>query len=94
MKTNIVLVGSLYNKTKEIAEKLSEKFDLYYANVEDIIEYRLFNAKEIKKKCGVAYLKKLKNDILKEIGNFENTLISIDKSMFLEILILTFFLNI
>lgn len=84
MKTNIVLVGSIYEKTKEIAEKLSEKYDLYYANVEDILSYRLFNADEIKKKCGDAYLKKLKTNIIGEVGEFENTLICATNSMFLD----------
>ena len=84
MKTNIVLVGSIYQKTKEIAEKLSEKYDLYYANVEDILSYRLYNAEEIKKKCGANYLKKLKTDIIKEVGTFENTLICVKNSMFLD----------
>ena len=84
MKTNIIIVGSIYNKTKEISEFLANKFDLYYANVEDIISYRLFNADDIKKKCGEGYFKKLKKDIISEIGNFENTLICIKNSLFLD----------
>ena len=84
MKTNIVLVGSIYEKTEKIAEKLSKKFDLYYANVEDILAYSLFNADDIKKKCGVKYLKKLKKQIIERVGSFENSLICIRDSVFLD----------
>lgn len=84
MKTNIVLVGTIYEKTKKIAEKLSAKFDLYYANVDDIISYKLFNADEIKKKCGVRYLARLKKELLSDIGSFANSLIFIRNSLFLE----------
>lgn len=84
MKTNIVLVGSLYEKTKQIAEKVCEKFDLYYANIEDIIAYSLFNAEDIKKECGEEYLKKLKKQVLRKVSSFENTLICVSNSVFLD----------
>lgn len=82
MKTNIVLIGFLDNLTKQISEKLALDFGLYYANAEDIIEYNLMNEKEIEKLCGVDYLNKLKQKTLKDISNYENTLITMPFSMF------------
>ena len=40
MKTNLVLVSLLNEKTKEIAEKLATDFELYYADIEEILNYK------------------------------------------------------
>ncbi|MBQ3048159.1 MAG: hypothetical protein IJD48_04005, partial [Clostridia bacterium] len=47
-----------------------------------IIEYNLFNADEIEDKCGIEYLNKLKKKTIKEIGTYENTLISVPYGLF------------
>lgn len=82
MKTNLVIVSLIDAKTKQIATKLATDFDLYLADVNDILEYNLFNAGEIEKNCGLEYLNKLKRKTIKEIGTYENTLISISNNLF------------
>lgn len=82
LKTNLVIVSLIDIKTKEIATKLATDFDLYFADVNDILDYNLFNAGEIEKNCGVDYLNKLKRKTIKEIGSYENTLISISNNLF------------
>lgn len=82
MKTNLLLVSLFDKGTKEIASKLAKEYDLYYADVNDLLEYNLYNAKEIEKNCGLEYLNKLKRNALKEIGTYENTLISVPYGIF------------
>jgi len=40
-----VLVSLLNEKTKEIAEKLATDFELYYADIEEILNYNFFTQK-------------------------------------------------
>lgn len=82
MKTNLVLVSLFDKATKEIATKLAREYDLYFADVGDILEYNLYNADEIEKNCGIDYLNKLKKNAIKEIGSYENTLISVPYGLF------------
>jgi len=82
LKTNLVIVSLCDKATKEIAAKLAKEYDLYFADVGDILEYNLFNADEIEKNCGIDYLNKLKQKTIKEIGTYENTLISVPYGIF------------
>lgn len=84
MKTNLVLVSLLNDKTKEISEKIALDFELYYADIEEILNYNFFNANDIKENCGIEYLNKLKTKTIREISTYENTLICIPFSMFIE----------
>ncbi len=83
MKTNIVLIGFFKEFTKQIGKKLALDFGLYYADVEEMIEYNLMNEKEIEELCGVDYLNNLKNKIIKDLSCYENTLITIPYNMFI-----------
>lgn len=83
MKTNIVLVSLLDRLNKKIATKLSKEYDLYFADVADILSYNLVNEGEIEELCGAEYLKSLKQKTIKEISTYENTLITLPYSMFI-----------
>lgn len=83
MKTNLVVVSLIDSMTKQVASKLANDFDLYFADINDILEYNLFNAGDIEKNCGLEYLNKLKQKTIKEIGSYENTLISISNNLFI-----------
>ena len=84
MKTNIVVISLLDRFNKEIAIKLSENYDMYLADVADILEYNLVNEGEIEKICGADYLNSLKDKIIKEVSTYENTLITMPHNIFLE----------
>ena len=66
MKTNLVVVSLIDSMTKQVASKLANDFDLYFADINDILEYNLFNAGDIEKNCGLEYLNKLKQKTIKE----------------------------
>lgn len=83
MKTNIVLVSLLDRLNKKIATKLSNDYDLYFADVADILSYNLVNEGEIEELCGADYLNSLKQKTIKEISTYENTLITLPYGMFI-----------
>ncbi len=84
MKTNLVVVGLLNQKAKEYAAKLAEIFDLYYADMDAIMQYYLLNTEEdIEKVCGKDYLNSLKKRTIKEVSCYENSLISMSHELFL-----------
>lgn len=84
MKTNIVLVG-LYDKMiKSVAKRLADDFDMYLADLVEIVKYNLMNEDEIEKICGVQYLNKQKAKIVSEIASYENTVIHLPYSIFSE----------
>ncbi len=84
MKTNIVLVSLLDDLNKEVSIKIAKDFDLYLADMSEILEYNLMNAEEIKTVCGEDYLNSLKNKAIKDVATYENTLISISYGLFVD----------
>ena len=84
LKTNIVLVG-LYDKMiKSVAKRLADDFDMYLADLMEIVKYNLINEEEIEKICGVQYLNKQKTKIVEDIANYENSVIHVPYSIFVE----------
>lgn len=84
MKTNIVLVSLLDDVNKEISVKIAKDFDLYLADMAEILQYNLMNEDEIKSVCGEDYLNGLKNKAIKDVATYENTLISISYGLFID----------
>lgn len=83
MKTNIILIGWDENITKMVAKRLAISLELYYADVEDLIEYYLTNSEEdIENTCGKEYLDGLKSNIMDEISNYENSIIYLPLHIF------------
>jgi len=83
MKTNIVFISLVEDFSKKLAEKISKDYDLYFADMNDILEYNLMNEKEIGNICGIDYLNSLKNKIVKSIASYENTMITLPYYLFI-----------
>lgn len=83
MKSNILLVGLDYNFVKSVARELANKLDMFFLDVNDLIEYNLIDAKNVKVKCGVEYFEKVEKKIALSVGEYENTVINFPYSLFL-----------
>jgi len=83
LKTNIVLVSLNNQLSKKIGEKLSKDYDLYFADIKDILQYNLQNEAEIESICGVEYLNNLKEKTIKDVSTYENTLITLPYELFI-----------
>jgi len=82
MKTNIALICVLNNYSKNVSKMLSDKLDMFYADMEDMIEYELIDSKHILEtlgdKEGKKFIKKIETDVIKNVSSFENTFININ----------------
>ena len=82
MKANIASVCFLNDFNKDISKLIADKLDLYYADIDDYLEFNMVNANEVIDKVGIDYLNKLETDSVKTVASFENAFISIEPRLF------------
>ncbi len=78
MKTNLCFIGLAKKFTDNLCRKLSATFELFYANVEDLIEFELIDIAKMEEVCGKEYLLKEEHSVINRICTYDNTLINID----------------
>lgn len=83
MKNNILLVGLDYDFVKNVANELAKKFDMFFLDVKDLIEYNLMDTKNVKVTCGIEYFEKVEKKIALSVTEYENTVINFPYSLFL-----------
>lgn len=81
---NFVIISLDDKFSKNVATILADNLDMYVVNTKDMIAYELINPKEIKRKCGYEYLKSRERGVVKNISDFENTVISTSFDIFRE----------
>ena len=79
-KSNICIVGLSKQFIDEVCRQLSNKLDMFYANVQEIIEFELMDLAKVEEICGVEYLLKEEKSIIRRVCTYENTLINIEYS--------------
>lgn len=84
MRGNILFVGLDYEHIKKIANQISQKFDMFFLDVKDLIQYNLIDTKNVKSICGEEYLQKEENKIALSVKNYVNTLINFPHELFLK----------
>ncbi len=83
MKSNILFVGLAYEYVKKVSKEICDGFDMFFLDVNDLIEYNLLNIKNVEKVCGVEYLKKEQEKIALSTNSYENAVINMPYSLFL-----------
>ena len=82
MKTNSALICLLNNYNKEVANILSEKLEMFFVNIDEMVEFELGDADRILEtlgdKEGLEYIKKCEDKIVANVANFDNTIISLN----------------
>lgn len=79
---NIILVGFVNEDLKKIGLKLSNKLNFFYLNCEEMIKYSLMDTQKMKKICGMNYLAKQENKIVKSLSDYERTIITMNYQTF------------
>lgn len=74
---NIVIVSLDDKFSKNVANDLASKLDMFLADCKDLIEYDLIDPKEILNKCGFDYLKEREKGVIKNCAEYQNTVITI-----------------
>ena len=77
------MVGLDYEFIKSVANELANKFDMFFLDVNDLIEYNLMDTKNVKVTCGVEYFEKVEKKIALSVAEYENTVINFPYSLFL-----------
>ncbi len=84
MKTNITFICLLDGFSKNIGKLLCDKLDMFFVDVEDMIEFELGDTNHILSvlgdKEGKKYMKETEAKVVKRIASFENTLVCIKPS--------------
>lgn len=79
MKANITVIGLVGNFKKTVAKLLSDKLEMIFADVNDIMEFNLINTKMIE--CaGQDYFDKNEAKTIKQLSEYENTVITLNFS--------------
>lgn len=77
MKGNILLVGLDYYFVKYVGTELAKKLDLFFLDVNDLIEYRIIDKEKMQFLCGMDYFERKKRGVVFEVSDYENTIINI-----------------
>ncbi len=82
MKTNMAIICLLDNYSKNVSKLLSERLEMYYVNVEEMVQFELGDQQHILKtlgeKEGKKYIEKCEERVVKNVTSFENTIICIN----------------
>lgn len=82
MKTNIALICLLDNYSKSVSKLLSERLEMFYVNVDEMVEFELGDEEHITKtlgdEAGQKYIQESENKVVKNVAGFENTVISLN----------------
>ena len=79
MKKNIAIIGLVGNFKKNVAKALADKLELFFADVNDIMEFNLINANMIEH-VGQDYFDKNETKTVKLLASYENTIITLNFS--------------
>lgn len=78
MKTNITIVSLLADYSKDVCKALADRLDMYYVDVQGMMEFNLVNDKEVIEICGVEYLNKLQAKAIADVSEYDNAVIALD----------------
>ena len=82
MKPNLVVVGVEYEFNKKLCIYLADKLDMFFVDVKELIEYDLVNSKEALLRCGKEYIEKEERKTVRNVSEYENTVVNIPYDLF------------
>lgn len=81
MKGNICVIGLVKSYTKNIAKKVSDKLDMFFGDLDELMEFDLIDLNNVKNICGQEYVDKVEQSKMKMLVSFENTLSTFNYSL-------------
>lgn len=80
MKTNLILICQFPKYNKAVAKLLSDKLDMFFVDIDEMIDYELSDLDHIMavlgSKDGKKYIKEQEVKVVKNIASYENTIIT------------------
>jgi len=85
LKTNITLLlpSNIVSYQKKIGKVIADKLGMYFADVNDLLCFELSDLEHVLSVGGKEYLENQENKIVKQLGDYSNTLISISFDVFI-----------
>ena len=83
-KNKFLIVGLVDDFIDQLSADLAFDNDLYYLNVEQLINYSILEKQNLIKTCGVKYFKSQEEKIISSLKDYENILAYIKYSTFVE----------
>lgn len=77
-KTNLCIVGLAKLFADEVCKELASSLGMFYANIDDLLEYELEDRDRIEDVCGKEYLVKEELSVIKRACSFDDTVININ----------------
>lgn len=88
MKTNIALVCLFNNYSRNVSKLLGDKLDMFYVDVEDMLDFELGDVEHICEVLGDVegekYINKSREKVVESICSFENTVVTMTPSVLFE----------
>ena len=82
MKTNLTLICLLDNYAKNVSKILCDELEMFYANIDELVEYELGDAQHILSTLGnengQKYILECEERVIKNASGFENSIISVN----------------
>lgn len=79
MKKNITIICLVNDYKKRVAKALADELEMFYADVNEIMEYNLIND-EMLEKAGQEYFDKNESKTVKIIASYDNTILTLNFS--------------
>ncbi|MBQ3494074.1 MAG: hypothetical protein IJA69_01520 [Clostridia bacterium] len=75
MKNKIIIVGLNSEFNRILAKGLADETQGYYLDIEDYINYSLFDKAQMQQKCGLEYMKKQEKNAIASCVDYENSVL-------------------
>lgn len=81
MKNNICVLSIDKRYSRIVGKHLSDALDMFFADINALIEFDIINLEEAEKIVGVSYIKKLEESKVKNVNSYDNTLFTLNSDM-------------
>lgn len=82
MKNNLAIISLSNNYSRQIGKQLADFLELFYVDLDDILEYNLVNSKMLEI-AGKEYFDAEKQKVIKSVAQFDNSLVVGNLELFL-----------
>ena len=80
LKNNICVIGLANDYLKLVAKQLADKLDMFYADVNELLQFDLINIEEARQKSGNEYILGLESKKVKSVSTYDNIIYTMSYS--------------
>lgn len=93
METKIIVIGLNYNFNKNLAKAIADNLNWYFLDIVDAVNYNLQDRYKMAEKCGIEYMQKQENSVIRSLVDYEKTVINFSFNYFYRADMYKLFLN-